>query len=47
MDLEIDGDTFFPDYEKDAKWNTVALERYDADEKNAYDYQFVTLERVE
>ncbi|MEM0910178.1 MAG: type 3 dihydrofolate reductase, partial [Pseudomonadota bacterium] len=44
IDLEIDGDTFFPDYEKDAKWNTVALERYDADEKNAYDYQFVTLE---
>ena len=39
-----DGDTFFPEWRK-PEWHESSRERHEADEKNAYAYSFVTLER--
>lgn len=47
IDLKIAGDTQFPDYERAAKWLEVSREVHRKDEKNKYNYQFVTLERIE
>jgi len=46
IDLEVKGDTCFPDYLKQGTWNKIESEFYLADEKNAHDLEFVTLERV-
>jgi dihydrofolate reductase len=40
-----DGDTFFADW-RGVAWREVSRERHTADDKNAYDYSFVTLDRV-
>ena len=45
IDLSVEGDTQFPDYEAAANWTEVSREKHDADEKNAHAYTFVTLER--
>jgi dihydrofolate reductase len=45
INLKTAGDTQFPDYNQDAKWQEIEIETHLADEKNAYNYQFVTLER--
>ena len=45
IDLNVDGDTLFPDYQAMADWNEIDREAHTADDKNAYNYQFVTLER--
>ena len=47
IDLETQGDTYFPDFEKVASWNEVERESHLADEKNIYNYDFVTLDRVD
>ena len=39
-----DGDTFFSDW-RGSEWREVSRERHEADEKNAYAYSFLTLER--
>jgi len=39
-----DGDTFFSDWRR-REWRSVSSERHDPDEKNAYPYSFITLER--
>ncbi|HEV7359132.1 MAG TPA: dihydrofolate reductase [Steroidobacteraceae bacterium] len=39
-----DGDTFFGAW-RAPEWTEVARERYEADEKNAYPYSFLTLDR--
>jgi dihydrofolate reductase len=39
-----DGDTFFGDW-RQAPWSEQARQRFERDDKNAYDYSFVTLER--
>lgn len=39
-----DGDTFFSDW-RVAPWRETARQRFEPDEKNAYAYSFVTLER--
>jgi dihydrofolate reductase len=39
-----DGDTFFRDW-RGADWIESSKERHAADDKNAYDYSFITLER--
>jgi dihydrofolate reductase len=44
--LKTPGDTQFPDYNKNAKWLEIETEAHLADEKNAYNYQFVTLEKL-
>jgi len=45
IDLNVDGDTLFPDYQAMADWNEIDREAHTADDKNAHNYQFVTLER--
>lgn len=42
---EVAGDTWFPQFDRTA-WREVAREDHLADEKHAYAYSFVTLERV-
>lgn len=46
IDLKVNGDTQFPDYEANANWIEVARETHKKDEKNPHDYTFVTLERA-
>lgn len=43
---EFEGDTYFPEFDE-GQWVEVAREDHQPDEKNAYAYSFVTLERVE
>jgi len=40
-----DGDTVFAGW-RGAEWNASSRERHEADDKNAYAYSFITLERV-
>lgn len=44
IDAEVDGDTWFPNYEPD-EWRSTFSECHDADEKNTYSYRFEVLER--
>lgn len=46
IDLETKGDTCFPDYLQQGEWQEVAVLEHAADDKNAYDLRFVTLDRV-
>lgn len=46
IDLKTKGDTRFPDYLAQGEWNKIESEVYLADEKNAHNLEFVTLERV-
>ena len=46
IDLKVTGDTRFPDYQAIADWQEIEREAHLADEKNAYNYQFVTLQRI-
>lgn len=45
VDADIDGDTFFPELNM-AEWKEISREPHAKDEKNKYDYSFVTLDRV-
>ncbi|MBU2878788.1 MULTISPECIES: type 3 dihydrofolate reductase [Aliiglaciecola] len=47
IDLAVAGDTYFPDYNQSANWEVIETESHLADEKNKYNYQFLTLNRVE
>ena len=38
IDLTVDGDTQFPDYEAAASWTEVSRDEHDADEKNPHPY---------
>lgn len=40
----VPGDTFFPDFDRN-EWREVECVRHEADEKHAYAYSFVKLER--
>jgi len=46
IDLNTPGDTYFPDYLAQGEWTEVDREHYLADGKNAYNLEFVTLERL-
>lgn len=46
IDLEVEGDTRFPDYEAAATWHEIAREDNQPDERNPHRYSFVTLHRV-
>ncbi len=39
-----DGDTFFSEW-RNAPWRETARQRFERDDKNAYEYSFLTLER--
>lgn len=45
IDLDVEGDTHFPDWNKVAKWREIEHIAHKRDEKNPYDYAFVTLAR--
>ncbi|WP_431225619.1 type 3 dihydrofolate reductase [Serratia sp. L9] len=44
IDAEVEGDTYFPDYEPD-EWETSFSEFHDADALNSHSYCFEVLER--
>jgi len=46
IDLKVQGDTHFPDYLAQGKWVEVERDTFKADEKNAHDLAFVTLDRA-
>lgn len=46
IDLEIKGDTYFPDYKAFASWKEIAVESHLRDEKNQHDCKFVTLDKI-
>jgi dihydrofolate reductase len=43
---EIEGDTFFPEFDDVSEWQLVDSEHFEADEKNEYPYSFLTYERA-
>lgn len=47
IELEVSGDTYFPDYLSTYHWHKSAEQLLLADEKNACDYQFVTLDKLD
>ena len=42
---EAVGDTFFPEFDDVNEWKLVDAEHYEADERNAHPYSFLTYER--
>jgi dihydrofolate reductase len=43
---EIEGDTWFPDFDDVSEWQLTVAEHFDADEKNDYPFSFLTYDRV-
>ncbi|KKQ51811.1 MAG: Dihydrofolate reductase [Candidatus Woesebacteria bacterium GW2011_GWB1_39_10b] len=43
--VKIDGDVFFPSFDE-KQWKVISRNRYKADEKNPYRYEFLTLLRI-
>ena len=46
IELDVEGDTCFPDYEAQASWKETERQNNQPDERNPHAYAFVTLERV-
>lgn len=42
---EIEGDTYFPDYQQVAQWRETEREERAPDDRNKYELSFVTMER--
>lgn len=45
IDLEVDGDTCFPDWTEVGHWQQVAQESHEPDDKNTLAYEFIKLEK--
>ncbi len=45
IDLSVEGDAFFPDYQAAARWRESSTEQCHADPDNPYSYRFRTLNR--
>lgn len=43
---DLEGDTFFPEFDDVTEWQLVDSEHYEADDKNQYPYSFLTYERA-
>jgi len=43
---DVEGDTFFPEFDDVTEWKLVDSEHCEADEKNQYPYSFLTYERA-
>ena len=43
---DIEGDTFFPDFDDVSEWHLSDSEHFEADEKNDYPFSFLTYERA-
>jgi len=44
---EVEGDTFFPEFDDVNEWKLVDREDFEADEKNEYPFSFLTYERMQ
>jgi dihydrofolate reductase len=44
VDAEVPGDTYFPDFDR-SQWTETELERHAADERHAYPFRIVRLDR--
>jgi dihydrofolate reductase len=43
---EVEGDTWFPEFDDVSEWHLTDAEHFDADEKNDYPFSFLTYERA-
>ncbi|HEX2832078.1 MAG TPA: dihydrofolate reductase [Thermoanaerobaculia bacterium] len=43
---EIEGDTYFPEFDDVSEWHLTDAEHFDADEQNQYPYSFLTYDRA-
>jgi dihydrofolate reductase len=43
---DVDGDTFFPDFDDVSEWTLTDAEHFEADEKNEYPFSFLTYDRA-
>jgi dihydrofolate reductase len=43
---ELEGDTFFPEFDDVSEWHLVDAEHFEADDKNALPFSFLTYERA-
>ena len=43
---EVEGDTFFPEFDDVSEWRLVDAEHCEADERNLYPFSFLTYERA-
>jgi dihydrofolate reductase len=43
---EVEGDTWFPEFDDVSEWKLVDSEHYEADEKNEFPFSFLTYERA-
>ena len=43
---EVEGDTWFPDFDDVSEWRLTDAEHFDADEKNEHPFYFLTYERA-
>lgn len=43
---EVEGDTYFPDFDDVTEWQLTDAEHFDADEKNEYPFSFLTYDRA-
>lgn len=46
IDLEVEGDTMFPDYQSDYHWQQVEESWHEVDEKNPHQCHFITLDKM-
>ncbi|SFB80077.1 type 3 dihydrofolate reductase [Pseudoalteromonas denitrificans] len=42
IDLDVEGDTQFPDYEAHNQWNKLEVKEHKSDSSNPYNYTFIT-----
>jgi dihydrofolate reductase len=45
IDLNVDGDTFFPDYEEVADWQEIERQNFAANERNSNDFTTLIFDR--
>jgi dihydrofolate reductase len=43
---EVDGDTWFPDFDDVSEWHLIDAEHFEADEKNEFPFSFLTYVRA-
>jgi dihydrofolate reductase len=43
---EVEGDTWFPEFDDVSEWKLVDAEHFEADEKNEYPFSFLTYDRA-
>lgn len=46
IDTEIEGDTYFPQWNK-TEWREITREDFTKDDEHPYDYHFITYERIQ